>query len=51
MQAFLSSFRPIRQHFAFNRHFLRASLYRKHIAAHFSARRDFTEVALNPFAT
>jgi len=31
-QAFLSSFRPIRQHFALKRHFLRASLYRKRLA-------------------
>jgi putative transposase len=31
-QAFLSSFGPIRQHFALKRHLLRASLYRKHLA-------------------
>jgi hypothetical protein len=31
-QAFLSSFGPIRQHFALKRHLLRASLYRKHPA-------------------
>jgi hypothetical protein len=32
-QAFLSSFGPIRQHFALKRHLLRASLYRKQLAA------------------
>jgi putative transposase len=36
-QAFLSSFAPIRQHFALKRHLLRASLYRKHLAARFVA--------------
>lgn len=39
-QAFLSNFGPIRQHFALKRHLLRASLYRKHLAARLSARRE-----------
>ncbi|UIF88379.1 IS6 family transposase (plasmid) [Cupriavidus necator] len=47
-QAFLSSFGPIRQHFALKRHLLRASLYRKHLAARFTAWREFTEVAQDP---
>ncbi|QTD95320.1 IS6 family transposase [Burkholderia anthina] len=47
-QAFLSSFGPIRQHFALKRHLLRASLYRKHLAARFDAWHEFTEVAQNP---
>lgn len=47
-QAFLSSFGPIRQHFALKRHLLRASLYRKHLTARFSAWREFTVLAQNP---
>jgi putative transposase len=43
-QAFLSSFGPIRQHFALKRHLLRASLYRKHLAARFAAWHEFTNV-------
>lgn len=48
-QAFLSSFGPIRQHFALKRHLLRASLFGKQLAARFTAWRDFTEVTQNPF--
>jgi putative transposase len=47
-QKFLSSFGPIRQHFALKRHLLRASLYRKQLAARFVAWRKFTELAQNP---
>jgi putative transposase len=47
-QTFLSSFAPIRQHFALKRHLLRASLYRKQLAARFVAWREFTELAQNP---
>ena len=47
-QAFLSSFGPIRQHFALKRHLLRASLYRKHLAARFAAWREFTNVTQTP---
>lgn len=36
-QAFLSSFGPIRQHFALKRHLLRASLYRKQLGKRFAA--------------
>lgn len=36
-QIFLSSFGPIRQHFALKRHLLRASLHRKQLAARFAA--------------
>jgi putative transposase len=36
-QAFLSSIGPIRQHFEFKRHLLRASLYQKPLAARFVA--------------
>jgi putative transposase len=39
---------PIRQHFALKRHLLRASLYRKQLAARFVAWREFTELAQNP---
>jgi putative transposase len=49
-QAFLSSFGPIRQHFALKRHLLRASLYRKHLAARFSEWRRFTEATQIPSA-
>jgi hypothetical protein len=44
-QQFLSCFGPIRQHFALKRHLLRASLYRKQLAARFVAWREFTELA------
>jgi putative transposase len=37
MQAFLSSFGPIRQHVALKRHLLRTSLCRKHLAARLAA--------------
>src|ERR1700730_6744022 len=47
-QEFLSYFGPIRQHFALKRHLLRASLYRKQLAARFVAWREFTEQAQNP---
>jgi putative transposase len=47
-QAFLSSFGPIRQHFALKRHLLRASLYRKQLAERFAAWHRFTEIAQNP---
>ena len=47
-QAFLSSFGPIRQHFALRRHLLRASLYRKHLTARFAAWREFTNVTQTP---
>jgi putative transposase len=46
-QAFLSS-GPIRQHFALMRHLLRASLYRKQLAARFDAWQRLTEAAQNP---
>ena len=47
-QVFLSSFGPIRQHFALKRHLLRASLYRKHLAARFVAWREITNVTQTP---
>jgi putative transposase len=47
-QAFLSSFGLIRQHFALKRHLLRASTYRKQLAAKFVAWCEFTEVTQNP---
>jgi putative transposase len=47
-QAFLSSFGPIRQHFALKRHLLRASLHREQLAAQFAAWHEFTEVTGNP---
>jgi len=37
-------------HFALKRHLLRASLYRKHLTARFTAWQEFTEVTQNPFA-
>ena len=49
-QAFLSSFGPIRQHFALKRHLLRASLYRKQLAARFAAWHRFTEITQDPSA-
>ncbi|MGH8783121.1 IS6 family transposase [Paraburkholderia sp.] len=47
-QSFLSCFGPIRQHFALKRHLLRASLYRKQLAARFDAWRLFTGIAQAP---
>ena len=47
-QKFLSCFGPIRQHFALKRHLLRASLYRKQLAARFVAWCEFTEVTQAP---
>ena len=47
-QAFLSSFGLIRQHFALKRHLLRASLYRKQLAARFVAWRELTDLARDP---
>jgi len=38
----------IRQHFALKRHLLRASLYRKQLAARFDAWRFFTGVTQDP---
>lgn len=49
-RTFLSSFVPIRQHFALNRHLLRASLYCKQLAARFDARHRFTEIIRSPSA-
>jgi putative transposase len=49
-QTFLSSFGPIRQHFALNRHLLCASLYRKQLAARFAAWHRFTETTQDPSA-
>ena len=47
-QKFLSCFGLTRQHFALKRHLLRASLYRKQLAARFVAWREFAELAQNP---
>ncbi|WP_028206443.1 IS6 family transposase [Paraburkholderia nodosa] len=47
-QAFLSSFGLFRQHFAIKLHLLRASLYRKQLAARFVAWREFTDLAQDP---
>jgi putative transposase len=47
-QAFLSSFGPIRQHFALKRHLLRASLYRKQLAARFATWHRFTGLTQDP---
>ena len=47
-QAFLSSFGPIRQHFALKRHLLRASLYRKQLAARFAGWQRFTGLTQDP---
>jgi putative transposase len=46
----LRNFSPAlgRQHFALKRHLLRASLYRKQLATHFAAWREFTGCAQNP---
>lgn len=46
--AFLSRFGPIRQHFALKRHLLRASLYRKQLAACFDAWCLFTGLTQDP---
>jgi putative transposase len=47
-QKFISCFGPIRHHFALKRHLLRASLFRKQVAARFVAWREFAELAQNP---
>ncbi len=49
-QEFLSRFGPIRQHFALKSHLLRASPYRKKLAAQFETWRRITEIAPNPSA-
>lgn len=49
-QVFLSSFGPIRQHFALKRHLLRASLYRKQLGERFAAWHRFTELTQDPSA-
>ena len=49
-QAFLSSFGPIREHFALKRHLLRASLYRKHLGERFAAWHHFAELTQDPSA-
>jgi putative transposase len=48
-QSFLSCFGLIRQHFVLKRHLLRASLYRKQLAARFEAWCLFTGIAQAPF--
>jgi hypothetical protein len=45
---FLSSFGPIRQHFALKRHLLCASLYRKQLAARIVAWCELTDVTHTP---
>jgi putative transposase len=47
-QAFLSSFGPIRQHFAIKQHLLQASLYCKQLAMRFATWHRFTELAHDP---
>ena len=47
-QAFLSSFGPIRQHFALKRHLLRVSLHRSQLGERFAAWHRFTELTQNP---
>ncbi|MBB5405426.1 hypothetical protein QFZ96_000950 [Paraburkholderia youngii] len=47
-QKFLSCFGPIRQHFALKRHLLRASLFRKQLAARFVAWSELTKVTQIP---
>jgi putative transposase len=47
-QKFLSCFGLIRQHFALKRDLLRASLYRRQLAARFVAWCEITEVTRNP---
>jgi putative transposase len=44
----VSSFGPIRQHFALKPHLLRASLYRKRLARRFAAWHRFPGLARNP---
>jgi putative transposase len=46
----LSSFGPIRQHFALKRHLLRASLYRKQLGERFATWHRFTEFTQGPSA-
>jgi putative transposase len=46
-QAFLSSFGPIRQHFALKRHLLRAALYRKQLGERFAVWHRFAELTQN----
>jgi putative transposase len=48
--AFYSSFGLIRQHFALKRHLLRASFYRKQLAARSAAWHRFTELTQDPSA-
>jgi putative transposase len=47
-RVFLSSFEPIRQHFALKRHLLCASLYRKQLGERFVASYRFTELTQDP---
>jgi len=47
-QKFLSCYGPFLQHFALKRHSLRASLYRKQLAARFVAWREFAELVQDP---
>jgi putative transposase len=47
-QAFLSSFGPIRQHFALKRHLLRSALYRKQRGERFDTWHRFTEFIQDP---
>ncbi|MGF6471534.1 hypothetical protein QFZ89_006784 [Paraburkholderia youngii] len=47
-QKFLSCFGPIRQHLALKRHLLRASLFRKQLAARFVAWSELTKVTQIP---
>jgi putative transposase len=47
-QEYLSCVGPIRQHFAHKRHLLRASPYRKQLAARLADWREFTQLAHNP---
>jgi putative transposase len=49
-QVFLSSFGSIRQHFALQRHLLRALLYRKQLGERFAAWHRFTEFTQDPSA-
>lgn len=46
--AFLSSYGPIRQHFALKRHLLCASLYRKQLAMRATAWHELTNVTQTP---
>ncbi len=48
-QQFLSCSGPIPQHFALKRHLLRASLYRKQLAAQFVAWRELAALAQDPY--